>query len=127
MQHPDFGMLVIMMALTIGTATLFVYCYFGKMASESYGEMSNCLYECNWVELSPKQQKRIIMIIENAQRPLYYHGFGMAVLHLESFTKVQNKNDRSVNFSNTLFISISFSQLIRLVFSFYMMFKTLTD
>lgn len=131
MKQPNIGMLVIIMALAIGTATLFVYCYFGKMATESYEKMSSCLYDCNWVGLPPKLQKHFVIMIANAQQPLYYHGFGMMVLNLESFTKVQNENLKwhwSVNFIDTHYLYQKFLslQMIRLVFSSFMMFKTLT-
>lgn len=29
-------------------------------------------------------------MIENIQRPLYYHGFGLAILDLETFTRVND-------------------------------------
>lgn len=93
MKHLNFGIIVISMALLIGTATLFIYCYFGKLATESYEKMSDCLFECNWPDLHPRLQKYLIIIIGNAQRPVYYNGSGMAVLNLETFTKVSNKHE----------------------------------
>lgn len=50
--------------------------------------MADCLYEANWQELPPELQKNFILMIQNAQRPCFYHGFGMAILNLETFTKV---------------------------------------
>lgn len=89
MRHPDFGMITIFLAVPLGTSLLFVYCYLGKMSTESHLKMSDCLYECSWLSLSCKLQKYLIVMIENAQRPIYYHGFDVAVLNLETFSKVR--------------------------------------
>lgn len=67
---------------------LFLNCFFGKIATESFEKMSYDLYEANWQRLSIDLQKYIMFMIENAQRPLYYHGFGVAVLNLKTFTSV---------------------------------------
>lgn len=91
------------MAATIALSNLFCYCYFGVAATESYEEMSNGLYNSKWSELSVDLQKYFVVMIANAQRPLYYDGFGIAVLDLQTFAK-----------------------LIKAVVSYYMMFKTVT-
>lgn len=90
MRHPDFGAVIVSMAVLVGIANLFIYCYFGKMAIESYAKMADCLFECNWHELSPDLQKYLVIMIANAQKPTYYHGFELAVLNLETFTKVRD-------------------------------------
>lgn len=69
---------------------LFVYCYFGKLATESFLNMSDGLYQSNWFKLPVNLQKYFVPMIQNTQRPLYYHGFGIAVLNLETFTKVKH-------------------------------------
>lgn len=61
------------------------------MSTESYFGMAECLYETNWNELPIDQQKYFIIMIQNAQQPLYYHGYGMVILKLETFCKV-NEN-----------------------------------
>lgn len=70
---------------------MFLYCFFGKLASESFEQMADCLYECNWYGLPVGLQKYFILMIGNAQRPLYYHGFGIAVLNLKTFSKVSTR------------------------------------
>lgn len=88
MKHLDFGLLNVIFALPVGTTILFVYCFFGKMATHSYEKMADRLYDCNWRELSPALQKYFVIIIQNAQRPIHYHGFGVAILSLGTFTTV---------------------------------------
>lgn len=75
-------------ALLIGFSNLFVYCYFGKLSTESFEKMSNCVNESNWHELSIDLQKYFVLIIQNIQRPVFYHGSKLIVLNLETFTGV---------------------------------------
>lgn len=58
------------------------------MATTSYAEMADTVYGCDWIDLSPKLQKHLVLMIANAQRPLFYHGFNIAVLDLETLTTV---------------------------------------
>lgn len=67
---------------------IFVMCFFGKMATESFEKMSYCLFEFDWHRLPVHLQKYFILMIGNTQRPLFYHGFGICILNLETFTKV---------------------------------------
>lgn len=60
------------------------------MATKSFEKMADSLYDCMWYGLDEKLQKYILIMITNAQKPIYYHGFGVAVLVLETFTKVSN-------------------------------------
>lgn len=52
--------------------------------------MKKCriVFECNWIELPQQLQKCFIIMFSNAQQPLYYDGFGVAVLNLQTFIKV---------------------------------------
>lgn len=74
----------------VGVSNLFVYCFFGKVATESYERMADSLYEANWQNLDVDLQKYFILMIGNAHRPLFYHGFNFAILDLETFSKVNN-------------------------------------
>lgn len=47
---------------------LFLYCYFGKMATECYAMMSSCLFESNWMELPVNLKKFFILMIQNSHR-----------------------------------------------------------
>ncbi|XP_055308954.1 odorant receptor 67d-like [Sitodiplosis mosellana] len=100
---PDIAILV--SVVLIGFSTLFLYCYLGKVATESFEKMANYLYyEVNWHELPIELQRYFILMIANIQKPLYYHGFSIITLKLETFCK-----------------------FIQYVYSFNMMFKTLTS
>lgn len=81
-------MVFLVQAVMLSGSIMFLYCYFGEMATESYEKLTDSLYEGNWQELKPDLQKYIILMIANAQRPLYYHGFEVAILSLNTFAKV---------------------------------------
>ena len=89
MKKLDFSIIMIFTNTLVGITNLLIYCYFGKMATESYEKMADCLYECNWLDLSVQLQKHFIIMIGNAQRSIYYHGSGMSVLNLQTFNKVR--------------------------------------
>lgn len=72
----------------ISLCNLFTYCFFGKLATESFESMADCVFETNWPEFPIEQQKNVILLISNMQKSLYYHGFEVAILRLETFTKV---------------------------------------
>lgn len=76
------------MGIFLTLSNLFVYCFLEKLAFESFDKMPDCLYDSNWQILSNTHKKYLILIIGNMQRPLYYTGFGVATLNLETFTQV---------------------------------------
>lgn len=83
---------------------LYHYCCNGKLATDSYRAFGDCLFKSKWFILPRNLQKYFIFMISHAQRPLFYHGYGIVNLDLELFLK-----------------------MIRTVVTYYMMFKTLTD
>lgn len=88
LRSGDINFFVILLTLVVGIMILFFFCSYGKSASESFEQMANRLYECNWLEFPVDTQKYIRVMIMNAQRPINYHGSGIAVLNLETFAKV---------------------------------------
>lgn len=75
-------------AALVGIFILTLYCYYGKVATDSFGMMADCLYEFDWFKLPLDLQKYFVIMIGNAHRPIYYTGSGIAALNLETFTKV---------------------------------------
>lgn len=76
-------------AVLVGTSNLLMYCYLSKLATDSYAKMSDCVYnKITWYELPIGLQKYFVLMIQNMQQPLNYHGFGVIYLNLETFTKV---------------------------------------
>lgn len=102
-NHPSFDIIILVTISSLGLLNIFLYCYFGKLATESFEEMSNSLYESNWYKLPIKQQKYILLMMVNAKRPLYYHGFGIVILNLETFCNVRKIHNCIHILSVTLF------------------------
>lgn len=69
-------------------SNIFICCFLGKLATESYSKMAVALYNCNWHELTLSEQKYFIVMLGNAQRPLNYTGYGLVTLDLEKFSSV---------------------------------------
>lgn len=88
MNYMNFGMTLLLIVFLTGLSNLFVFCYFGKLATDSFSNMGDCLFEYDWQALPIDLQKYFPLMIQNAQRRILYHGFGILVLKLETFTKV---------------------------------------
>lgn len=88
LKHIDFNIGIILMAVIGSISNLFLFCFFGKLATESFAEMADSLFESNWQSLPIHFQKYFIILIGNAQKPLVYHGFGIVALNLETFARV---------------------------------------
>lgn len=101
MKHPDFSAFLVFVAISYGLSSLFVYCFFGKMATESYVQMADCLFDSKWFELPLQLQKYFIIMIKNAQRPMFFHCLGVIVLDLLTFTTVKKNHSRFTSQSIT--------------------------
>lgn len=89
-HHPSFDSSITVLTIVVSMSLLFLYCYYGKIATDSFEEMADCLYQSNWQSLPIELQKYIVFMIANAQRPIIYHGFGVVNLDLQTFTKVND-------------------------------------
>lgn len=88
----DSSVAVILLASSSSLSNLFIYCYFGKLATESFEQMSDCLYyDFVWHNLPNKLQKYLVVMIANMQKPIFYRGFHFAVLNLNTFIQVRFK------------------------------------
>lgn len=91
MKHLDYGIVLLSQAMMLGVSMMFVYCYYGEMANDSFQRMADALYESNWLNLPFHLQKYYVLMMPNAQRSLYYHGFHVCDLSLSTFAKVMFK------------------------------------
>lgn len=81
-------MTTVVIALGIFMSNLFLYCYFGELATESFEKMYHSLNDIIWYKLPIELQKYYILMAANMQIPLHYHGFGIAILNLQTMIKV---------------------------------------
>lgn len=78
--------------MSLGMLVMFPYCYFGKVATDSFLQMSDYLYEMNWRNLPAKLQKYFIPMIQNMQKPIFYHALYVCILDLNTYTRVSTIN-----------------------------------
>lgn len=90
LKHPDYYLIILLAAILVSSSNLFIYCYFGRLATQSFEKMADYLFETNWSVRPVGLQKYFILMLQNMQRPIHYHGSGIAVLHLETFTSVKS-------------------------------------
>lgn len=70
---------------------LFLYCYFGKLAIDSFAKMPDCVFKMNWQKLPVRLQKYIILMIADLQIPICYSGFKVAIVDLRTFIGVSDR------------------------------------
>lgn len=78
-----------LIGVTLSGSILYFYCYFGQNATDYHLKMADCVFESNWYLQPVIFQKYFITIIQNAQQPIYYHGFGVAKLNLNTYCRVR--------------------------------------
>lgn len=76
------------------------------MATESFQQTANSFYESNWQSLSIELQIFIRLTIQNLQKPISYHGFGVVPLNLDIFCKV-NIFGLGIDESNFFYIAVT--------------------
>lgn len=77
-----------MTALFVGMANPVLYSFYGTLAIRSYEQMADRVYDIDWHDLPIELQKYFILIIQNVQKPIHYHGFGVVILNMETFCTV---------------------------------------
>lgn len=84
----DFNMFTAIQSASATYPNIFLYCFFGIMASESFEGMADSIYNANWPSIPVKLHKNILIMMLNTQQPLYYEGFGILILNLQTFSSV---------------------------------------
>lgn len=84
-----YGIIIVISTLVVGSSNLFLFCYFGKSATDSFHNISNILFESNWPDIPVHLQRYFILLILNTNKPPKYHGFGIVDLDLETFQRVK--------------------------------------
>lgn len=111
LKHPDFSIAILITGTILSVSMLFLFCFFGRLSTEKYEQMSDCSYESKWNELPIELQKFYVIIIGVGQRPLFYHGYGMIYLNLQTFTRVSKCELQSDHLNEYI-------HLLRLIFFF---------
>lgn len=79
---------MVQFACVLGFLNIFVHCLYGKLATAQFDKLPTYLFESNWQNLPLNLRKYYILMLANTKQPLYFDGFGVLILNLETFTKV---------------------------------------
>lgn len=82
--------------MVIGVATtnilwIYLHCYLGKSVTERYDALPDHLFHSRWYTLPIELQMYFILLLVNTQEPLYFHGLGMYILNMGTFSAVSRK------------------------------------
>lgn len=82
------GALFAMIGCCVSTSNLFLYCYYGQVSTESFLRFGDSIYESNLYNLPNNLQRSSVVMIANAQKPIFFHGCGIFHLSLNLFARV---------------------------------------
>lgn len=88
MRDVNFEVIFLLLVASVALTDLFLYCYFGRVTTESYENMADNLFGCNWPDLPNELRQYFVIMIADAQRSCCYSGFKLALLNLEKFCSV---------------------------------------
>jgi len=75
-------------AVIYNTFDIYMVMYFGNEIELSSGQLSYCLFECNWIDQSQSFKKYIIILMEVFKQPQQLVICKLYPLNLDTFTKV---------------------------------------
>ena len=90
-------------------AYVYLYNYFGEETNDKFAKVSHLLYGADWITLPIHLKKVMLIMMINAQKPLFYRTFGGFPLNLDTFAIV--RRFRSIIFQ--LLLSLSYFVLVR--------------
>lgn len=123
-KHLDLSFFIMLMGIIASGWNLYLYCYFGHAVTECFTGIDYYVFDTKWYNQPLSFQKNLIVVIQNAQQPIRFHGFGLAQVNLITYCKVWTLFFWIAQGYLWVFLSL---QVLRTVISYYMMFKALTD
>lgn len=84
----DIDMFMVLVIAMTNAFWLYYHCLLGKLVSDRFNQLPDHLFHSKWYELSNGLRKFYILMIQNAQQPLFFDGLGIYTLNLESFSIV---------------------------------------
>lgn len=121
LRHFDANIGLVFICVINSLFTLFLYCFFGSLATDSFSRISDCVYDSRWYELPTELKIYPIMILGNSHLPLRFYGHKIVSMNLGTFQKVRSEMWKK-KFEFILFVSF---QILKKVSSFYLMFRAL--
>lgn len=102
----------------------FYLCHFATFATKRIMDLSQTVYNSNWLDWAPEFRKYSILIMARSQQPVYFNGLGLIYCSLGVFGKVRQFRhfDHSKN-AEIVFFSF---QLLKTSCSYYLLFRNIS-
>lgn len=128
MTYFDFTAGNLFIGVATGFSNLFVYCFIGYKSVAYYTSVGDLLYQSNWHKLPTKYRRYFVLMIQDAQKPVLFHGFKIIKITLGTFTNVRPIITYTYGYNghNGSNFHLLFLQILNALYKFYMMLNTLT-
>lgn len=67
---------------------VYLYTKFGEETNESFENISNLLYEADWMKQPNQLKKTLLLMMQYAQQPMFYTTFGGFPLNVDTLGRV---------------------------------------
>lgn len=68
---------------------VFLYTYCGDETNQSFEDVSELLYNTDWIKQPQNIKKTLLLMMQNAQQPMFYTTFGGFPLNMDTFGRVK--------------------------------------
>lgn len=87
-RHFDIRLIALAIGFGVTGVSLFLYCHYGQMTTDSYERFADRLFEIQWIHLPNDLQQYFILMNIYASDHVDYHGFGIFKVNLNTFAEV---------------------------------------
>lgn len=119
----DFNFLVILDGLFIYLFICYVYCYFSENITTKSFEIGDIVYNSLWYEMSTKEKKAIVLMIQRSQKEFRLTGLGLVDCSLGQFLSV------TIGFLHIRFLTktnnFQLFQIVKSSHSYFLVFRKL--
>lgn len=84
----DIDLFMVLIIAMTNVFWLYFHCLLGKVLTDWFNQLPNHLFYSKWYKSTNELQKFFILMIQNAQQPLFFEGLGIYTLNLQSFSHV---------------------------------------
>lgn len=91
LQKTKAGAFVVYVSLNsamLQMALIWFFCYYSAIVSTRLSQVADVAYSICWYQFSISLQKRILMMIRQSNRHVFYHGFGIMKCNMETLKMV---------------------------------------
>lgn len=72
------------------TLQVFIPCYYGNQISLNSEKLSTILFHSGWIEKSSNHKRSVMIMMENARKPIRVTAMGFESINIGTFTNILN-------------------------------------